>query len=143
MRPQWQQGPQWPYAEEGPTGPANHVTPTLNPPERARRTPWPAIGAYLTGFLGVAIAVASLAMFLSYRGTTGAQIDLMRQALARAQSSSASSYSSLNGKLNATEAMISGLAPFAAFNMNCSQDLTGPNGAPTQFFMPCTDKNPG
>jgi hypothetical protein len=112
------------------------------PPGKSTKNAVAGNRAYLTGFLGVAIAVASLAMFLSYRGTTGAQIDLMRQALARAQSSSASSYGSLNGKLNATEAMISGLAPLAAFNMNCSQDLTGPNGAPTQFFMPCTDQKP-
>ncbi len=45
-----------------------HTTPTLRPPT-PRKMPWLTLTAITAGFLGLAIGVASLALFLSWKGS--------------------------------------------------------------------------
>ena len=70
--------------------------------ERRLRINWATAGAYITAALGLGIAIAVTALFLSYRGTVVTQMSQLRQALSTAQSvqsKSDSSLSSLSGKV--------------------------------------------
>ena len=103
------------------------------------------IFALIAGLLGIAVGVASLTLFLSYKSTVTAQMREMRQAVAqeqsslsKAQSGNASSVSGLSSKVTAIGAGMAALAPYSSV---CSQDLTGPNG-PAQFYFLCTDQKP-
>lgn len=101
----------------------------------------PVIFAAIAGLLGIAVSVASLTFFLSYRSTTGAQIRQLQQAVSNAQAASQGNVSSLNGlsgKVGSINAALSALAPYSKI---CSTDLTGPNG-PEQFYFLCTDQKP-
>lgn len=100
------------------------------------------VSALITSLLALAVSAASLAFFLSSRGTAAAQVSQLRaevasqaSALGTARSEGAASFASVNGKVARIEALL------GTFGMVCSTDLTGPAG-PAQFWFACTDQKP-
>jgi hypothetical protein len=57
-----------------------------------------------------------------------------------AQSKDAKNIKNLGQEYNGMTGVVSAIT---AFDMTCSNYLTGPNGGPTTFFFPCTDQKPG
>jgi hypothetical protein len=109
--------------------------------QRSMRINWATAGAYITAALGLGIAIAVTALFLSYRGTVATQMSQLRQALSTAQSAqskSDSSLSALSRKVTGIDNVLAALVPYSKI---CSQDLTGPNG-PAAFYFLCTDQKP-
>src|SRR6266567_6347380 len=104
--------------------------------ERRLRINWATAGAYITAALGLGVAIAVTALFLSYRETVATQMSQLRQALSTAQSAqsaqskSDSSLSDLSGRVTGIDNALAALAPYSTV---CSQDLTGPNG-PAAFY---------
>lgn len=130
-----------PYNDRSQAAYNGHTIP-VGYPKPQRHIPWLMIGAYLAAFLGVAIGAVCLTLLLSYKATAETQIHsaqsqvrAMSQALNGARSANQGNYNNLNGKL---DAIASVLAPY---NMSCSQDLTGPQGPATFYFL-CTDTKP-
>jgi hypothetical protein len=109
--------------------------------QRRLRINWATAGAYITAALGLGIAIAVTALFLSYRGTVATQMSQLRQALSTAQSAQSKSDSSLSGLSGKVTGIDNALAALAPYSTICSQDLTGPNG-PAAFYFPCTDQKP-
>jgi type VII secretion effector (TIGR04197 family) len=109
--------------------------------QRRPRINWAAAGAYITAALGLDIAIAVTALFLSHRETAATQISHLRQALSTAQSAQPKSDSSLSGLAGKVTGIDNALAALAPYSTVCSQDLTGPNG-PAAFYFPCTDQKP-
>src|SRR5437773_10012807 len=98
-------------------------------------------GAYITAALGLGIAIAVAALFLSYRGTVAAQMSQLRQAPSTAQSAQPKNDSSLSGLAGEVTGIDNALAALAPYSKICSQELTGPNG-PAAFYFLCTDQKP-
>ncbi len=104
----------------------------------------PTIFAAVVSLLSLALAAASLMLFLSYRTTTTAQISQMQQALTNAQAdnqSNASSYNSLSGRVRRIDTRVNGVgAVVDAYGQVCSQALTNPNVG--VFYFPCASRHP-
>lgn len=109
--------------------------------ERRLRINWATAGAYITAALGLGIAIAVTALFLSYRETVTTQMSQLRQALSTAQSAQSKSNSGLSGLSGKVTGIDNALAALAPYSTICSQDLTGPNG-PAAFYFLCTDQKP-
>jgi hypothetical protein len=109
--------------------------------QRRLRINWATAGAYITAALGLGIAIAVTALFLSYRGTVATQMSQLRQALGTAQSAQSKSDNSLSGLSGKVTGIDNALAALAPYSKICSQDLTGPNG-PAAFYFLCTDQKP-
>jgi hypothetical protein len=109
--------------------------------QRRPRINWATAGAYITAALGLGIAIAVTALFLSYRGTVATQMSQLRQALSTAQSAQSKSESSLSGLSGKITGINNALAALAPYNTVCSQDLTGPSGQAAFYFL-CTDQKP-
>jgi uncharacterized protein HemX len=98
--------------------------------------------AAIAGLLGIAVGVASLTFFLSYRSTVTAQMRQLQQAVANAQAGNQGNAQQLNGLSNKITGIDAGMAAIAPFSQVCSTDLTGPAG-PAQFWFACSDQRPG
>jgi hypothetical protein len=109
--------------------------------EPRTRINWATTGAYITAALGLGIAIAVTALFLSYRGMVTTQISQLRHALSTAQSAQSKSDSSLSGLSKKVTGIDNALAALAPYSKICSQALTGPNG-PAAFYFLCTDQKP-
>ena len=100
------------------------------------------IFALIAGLLGVGVAAVSLALFLSYKGTTTTQIRQLREALASAQQSNqsnASSISGLSGKVSGIDGIVSIFAPYTTA---CSQALVNQSGGTGLYYYPCSAQRP-
>ena len=107
-----------------------------------RQVDWRLAGAYIIAALAVGVACASLWLFHSYKVTVATQMTQLRHAVASAQtaqSKDANSISNLSDQISSASGELVLLAPY---RMTCEQYLTGPNGGPTTFYLPCTDVKP-
>ncbi len=116
--------------------------PDMRPPQRRGRIPALALGAYGAGLLGIVLAAVTLALFMTYKSQTQAQLGQVRHELATTQSNLSKLQASTGSKYAKMVSTVSGIAnTVAPYNMVCSQDLTGANG-PAQFWLPCSDVKP-
>lgn len=117
--------------------------PPTYPPRRPRgRIPALALGAYGAGVLGIVLAAVTLALFLTYKSQTTAQLGQVRHELATTQANLAKAQADNSTKYAKMIGTVTGIGnEIAPYNMVCSQDLTGANG-PAQFWLPCSDAKP-
>ena len=118
-----------------------HIPPGVIPGQRRLQINWLTAGAYFTAALGLGIAIAVTALFLSYRGTTDAQMSQLRQALSTAQSAQSKSDSSLSGLSGRIAGIDNALAALAPYSTVCGQALTNQGGAGIYYF-PCSPTRP-
>ena len=85
------------------------------------------IFALIAGLLGVGVAAVSLALFLSYKGTTTTQIRQLREALASAQQSNQAMPAASAG-CPARSAALTASSAFAPYTTACSQALVNQSG---------------
>ena len=116
--------------------------PPMYPPQRRPRVPGLALGAYAAGLAGIVLAAVALALFLTNRSSTQAELHQLQRALtstqsslAKSQASQAVKYTHLSGDLSNLGNMI------GPYNMICSTDLQGQNG-PAQYWFPCSGAKP-
>jgi hypothetical protein len=105
-----------------------------------RHINWRLTGAYAIGALGVGCAIACLLLLLSFKSAYATQMTQMRHVIGQEQAERSNGYNSLNNRFTGMAGIVSAIE---AYNMTCSQYLTGPNGGPATFSFPCSDVKPG
>jgi hypothetical protein len=133
--------PNWPHDQVHPAPPAAVVT--LPSHLGRHRVTWAQLAPYLVACVAMALAVATLAVTLTWRTAMQAQVNDLRRELAATQSQLSAAASSgqsqitrLSGRVStlgtAMDAITGRLAPYA---QTCITDATGPSGPVAASFL--------
>jgi hypothetical protein len=118
------------------------------PPDIPGSRGWPRWALPVTtaiACISLGVAIAAVAVLLSWKSASTAQADRMQNQLAtvssQLQAARTANSASVGGLAAKVSSIDAAMAALAQFNQVCSQDLTGANG-PAQFFFLCTDQKP-
>lgn len=138
------QSPNWPYDQQQlvstvAPGSASGVV-TIHP----KRVRWAQIAPYLAALVGVAVATAALALFLTWKGSMQAQVSQLRHEVASTQAQLSAAADSGQSQLSRLSRHVASMSTavnaitlqVGPFRQVCTTDLTGPNG-PAAFNFPC------
>lgn len=109
---------------------------------RRKQVDWRLTGAYIIAGFGLAVALASLWLFSSYKTSAASQVTQLRHQLATVQSAQSKTADNLNGVSSQISSAQGELTLLAPYNSVCTQYLTGPNGGPATFYFPCSMQKP-
>ena len=135
--------PNWPHDQAQQTAPPLAAV-TMPPHLRRRRPTWAQLAPYLVACVAVAVALAAVALGLTWRTAMAAQVSQLQHQLAGTQAqlsaaatSGQSQITQLSGRVStlgtAVDALTGRLAPYA---QTCVADATGPSG-PVAASFPC------